>query len=192
MAQIILGFHKYACVDLKSLESTIFKESGRLGRDALPQFKFWTKKETYVERVARTVSDTSGPVGDHYGICDRWEAYCSQNRLKSLIGSYRDNRFNSLFQTAAELLHAEDIMDVIDTVTKPNQKLVSVQADLKCDIIQVMLQCFGLLYIKVTGPCWNLVTMGEVPYLLLYTHIQDLASFFNTRNSAESGRTLEI
>lgn len=189
MAHVLLGFHRYACCDLKSLENKLINQNGPLGRDALPQFKFWTKKGTSVERVTRTVSETFGPAGDHFGLRDRWEAYCSQKGIKTIIGNYRDNRFNSLFQTAAEvLLHAEDILKVIDTVKQPNKKIKSVQADLKRSSLNTMLQCFGLFYVKVTGPYWNLVTGGEVPYLLLYSHIQELADFL--RSCATTPKTL--
>lgn len=60
-------------------------------------FKFWNKKEMVVERVLRTTADIFGPVGEHHGIRDRWEVHCSSLAIKSVIGNYRDNRFNALF-----------------------------------------------------------------------------------------------
>ena len=115
MAHVLLGFHKYVCTDLKSYEETLSKENGPLGRDALPVFKFWSKKGTVAERVVRTTADTFGPAGDHHGLRDRWEAYCSNKGVKSVIGNYRDNRFNALFQTAAEILvHHSDILEGLD------------------------------------------------------------------------------
>lgn len=50
-----------------------------------------------VERVLRTTADIFGPVGEHNGIRDRWEVHCSSLAIKSVIGNYRDNRFNALF-----------------------------------------------------------------------------------------------
>ena len=47
-----------------------------------------------VSRVVRTTSDTVGPAGDHLGVRDRWDAYCREKGLKSVIGNYKDNRFN--------------------------------------------------------------------------------------------------
>lgn len=178
MAHMLLGFHKYACDDLKILESNIVQEHGPLGRDTLSIFKFWGNKGTVLERVVRTTSDTFGPAGDHLGLRDRWEAYCSNHEIKSVIGNYRDNRFNAVFQTAAEVsLHMEDFLKVIETVRQPNKKIKAVQADLKSPIIHAILQCFGLVYVKVTGPYWNLVTCGSVTYVELHPYIQELADF---------------
>ncbi|KAH3884182.1 hypothetical protein DPMN_008155 [Dreissena polymorpha] len=83
---------------MKHVEKEIVSESGPIGRDNLPVFKFWKKTGTVVERVVRTTSDTFGPAGDHTGVRDRWEAFCAKNSVKSIIGNYKDNRFNCLFQ----------------------------------------------------------------------------------------------
>lgn len=178
MAHVLLGFHKYACDNLKVYEKILTAEKGPLGRDCLPQFKTWRKTGTVVERTTRTTSETFGPAGDHLGVRDRWEAYCAQKGIKSMIGNYKDNRFNAIFQTSAEVyLHAKDFIEVLETVDTPNLKLQAVKADLSSGQINVFLQCFGLLYVNVTGPYWNLVSSGNVPYLLLYTYIQDLAKY---------------
>ena len=180
MAHVLLGFHKYSCDDLKIMEKSIAETDGPLGRDALPVFKMWSKKGTVLERAIRTTSDIFGPAGDHHGLRDRWEAYCVNRGIKSTIGNYRDNRFNALFQTSAEIiLHREDFLEVLSTCKQPNLKLISVGADLKSDIICSMMKIFGLLFLKVTGPYWNLITSGCVAYLELYSYIQDLRDFMN-------------
>ena len=69
------------------------------------------------------------------------------------------------------------MLDVLSTVQNPNKKLQAVKADLQCDVIRTLLQCFGLFYVKVTGPYWNLVTSGAVPYLLLFRQIQSIAEY---------------
>ncbi|KAK3605385.1 hypothetical protein CHS0354_036292 [Potamilus streckersoni] len=98
-------------------------------------------------------SETQRPVGDHLGLRDRWEAYCTDKVIKSTIGNYRDNRFNGLFQTADEILiHRLDFQTVIGTVNAPNKKILSVDADLKSDHIVTMLLALGLIYVRVTGP----------------------------------------
>ena len=74
MADVLLGFHRFACVDLKALELKIVEEKGPLGRDTLPVFKNWSQKGTVLERAVRTTSDTFGPAGDHLGLRDRWKA----------------------------------------------------------------------------------------------------------------------
>ena len=102
-------------------ESSIATEHGQLGRDNLSVFKFSSKKGTVVERVLRTESDIFGPSGDHHGVRDLWEAYCARNGLKSVIGNYKDNRFNALFQTASQIyLHREDFITVLQSINSPN------------------------------------------------------------------------
>ena len=129
-------------------------------------------------RVVRTTSDTVGPAADHLGVRDRWDAYCREKGLKSVIGNYKDNRFNALFQTAAEIyLHRNDFLTVIKTVTKPNVKLKAVKSDLECEELIALLQCLGIFYVKVKGPYWNLITCGEVPYFELYKHVCEIKQF---------------
>ncbi|XP_052282199.1 uncharacterized protein LOC127879423 [Dreissena polymorpha] len=156
MAHVLLGFHRYVCTDIKLLEKELSEVGGPLGRDSLPAFKFWSKGGTVIERVVRTTADTFGPAGEHYGLRDRWEAYCRDNGIKSTIGNYRDNRFNCLFQTAAEILvHRQEFLTVIKTVKKPNRKIQAVSADLHCTRIATLLAATGLMYVHVTGPFGN-------------------------------------
>lgn len=181
MAHVLLGFHRYICKDIVELEKDLVKEKGPLGRDSLPCFKYWSKKNTAVERTLRTVSEVFGPAGDHHGVRDLWEAHCAVSGKKSVIGNYRDNRFNALFQTAAEVFHHKnDFVAVLECVTNPNLKLKSVLADLKSDSIMSLVQCLGVVYLKITGPYWNLVTSVEVPYLELYKEIAALNEFLLT------------
>ena len=184
MAHVLLGFHRYACNDLKLHETSLVGEKGPLGRDSLPVFKFWRTKGTIVERVLRTTSETFGPVGDHHGLRDRWESHCAMSGIKSVVGNYRDNRFNAIFQTAAEVfVHTDDFLNVIESVKTPNLKLKSVEADLKSNIIRALIQVFGLVYVKITGPYWNLVTSGKVAYMELYYHIQEMTDFLKRCSS---------
>ena len=178
MAHVLLGFHNYLVPDMKEMETKIAETEGPLGRDKMPVFKTWSKKQSAVERTVKTTSDTFGPAGDHYGVRDRWEAYCSANGVKSLIGNYRDNRFNAIFQTSAEVfIHMKEFLSVLETVSAPNLKLQSVKADLECNVICTMLQCLGLFFVKVSGPYWNLITSGKVPYLELHPHVGHLRQY---------------
>ena len=184
MAHVLLGFHRYVIKDLRGYEKDLAENHGPLGRDSLPQFKYWKKFEAVVERVVRTTADAFGPVGEHIGVRDKWEAHCKWNGIKSIVGNYRDNRFNALFQTAAEVfVHRKSFLEVLETVEKPNNKLQSVKVDLEDVVIKTLLQGLGLFYVKVTGPYWNLVTGGQVPYLKLYTHIQSLHAFLQLCSS---------
>ncbi|KAH3790374.1 hypothetical protein DPMN_168573 [Dreissena polymorpha] len=98
--------------------------------------------------------------------------------IKSTIGNYKDNRFNGLFETAAEILvHRSDFLHVLKTVGKPNRKLQAVEADLNSKEIVTMLMALGLIYMKITGPYWNLITSGDIAYLELYPHIQKLHKY---------------
>ncbi|XP_045173195.2 uncharacterized protein LOC123534827 [Mercenaria mercenaria] len=181
MAHVLLGFHSYITPDIKDFEQTLQEESGPIGRDSLSYFNSWSKKESVVNRVVRTTSDTFGPAGDHLGVRDRWDAFCCENGIKSHIGNYRDNRFNALFQTSAEVfLHRKDFIQVLATVSKPNLKLKAVKSDLESKEVCALLQCLGLFYLKLTGPYWNLVTCGKVSYFELWTHIEEIDQFLST------------
>lgn len=178
MAHVLLGFHSYCKPEIKQLETEIVETDGPIGRDNLSVFRTWGKKETFPERAVRTTADVFGPCGEHIGVRDRWDAYTSEKGIKSLIGNYRDNRFNALFQTAAEVFfHKNDFIHVLKTVKTPNLKLKAVLADLESNEVMALLQCLGLFYIKLTGPYWNLSTSGKVPYLEVYKHVQDIHTF---------------
>jgi hypothetical protein len=181
MAHVLLGLHNYIIPNLKEHEHELERENGPIGRNSLSYFNSWSKKESVVNRVVRTTSDTFGPAGDHLGVRDRWEAYCSEHGIKSLIGNYRDNRFNALFQTSAEVfMHREEFIKVLGTVSKPNMKLKAVKSDLESNDVCSLLQCLGLYYIKLTGPYWNMITNGSVNYFELSTHIKDIEKFLTT------------
>lgn len=105
MAHVLLGFHSYLSPELKQPESILIESQGPFGKHALPVFKY----------------------GDHHGVDDRWEAYCSANVIKSYVGNYRDNRFNAIFHTSAEIFFdRQDFLTVLDSVKKPNLKLQAV------------------------------------------------------------------
>ena len=181
MAHVLLGFHNYIVPDMKEKEIEIVAKDGPLGRDPMPIFKAWSKKQSATERAVRTTSDIFGPAGDHNGLRDRWEAHCSANAIKSLISNYRDNRFNAIFQTSAAVsVHKNQFLSVLGTVSAPNLKLQSVKADLECNTICTVLKCLGLFFVKVTSPYWNFVTLGTVPYLELYHYIGNLKQYLES------------
>ena len=106
-------------------------EFGRsLFRDDLEQFSDF-REEFVAERTVRMVSETFGPVGDYLGLRDVWESHCASKGVKSKISSYKDNRFNGIFQVSAQVLHhREDFIHILDNVNLSNKKLQSVAADL--------------------------------------------------------------
>ena len=105
MAHVLLGFHKYSLEQLTKLQSdVIVKENIKFGRDANNQFSFF-KSENSASRIIRMVSEAYGPNGDERnGICDKWIVDCHRRDEQSYISDYRDNRFNSIFRGAAELI----------------------------------------------------------------------------------------
>ena len=62
MAHVMLGYHRYACNDLKLHETSLVGEKGPLGRNFFPVLTFWHTKGTIVERVLSTSSETFGSV----------------------------------------------------------------------------------------------------------------------------------
>ena len=121
MAHVLLAYHRYAVLALKDQQTEI-ESTGKFGRDALPLFRWW-KAEIAVERACRTISDVFGPVGEHYGVRDRWEAHCAANAIKSIVGNYKDNRFNGIFETSAQIVHhRQEFIKGLKTVKKLNKK----------------------------------------------------------------------
>ena len=180
MAHVLLGFHNYSAKSLKAQEKDITETSGKFGRSALPVFKFWKQAASAAERTVRMAAEVFGPVGDHHGVRDRWEAHCSTAGIKSHMSNYRDNRFNALFRSSAEVLHHhQDLLTVLNTVQTPNLKLKSVKADLECSTVMSILQALAIMYLKVTDPYWTLV-LSDVKYLELYRYIQVLHEFLGT------------
>ncbi|KAH3725876.1 hypothetical protein DPMN_051729 [Dreissena polymorpha] len=49
--------------------------------------------------------------------------------------------------------------------------------DLKSDQVQNLLAAFASIYVSVTGPYWEVVTSGNVPYVQLYRYIQNVEAF---------------
>ena len=174
MAHVLLGFHRYSVANLKGKQSAIIASDGKFGRDKLERFKFW-RQEFCGERTVRMVSEIFGPVGDYLGLRDVWEAHCAEHGIKSRIGQYKDNRFNCLFETSAQVLHhLEEFRFLLKGVAKPNQKLVSIAADLDCPVVLTFIQALAVMFVRVTGPYWNLVEEGAVPYMELSKYVKPL------------------
>ena len=175
MAHVLLGFHKNVVDGIGAIQS----ETGPLGRDKLPQFQHF-RRDSVVERVALATSEVFGPVGDYLGLRDLWEVHCANHGIKSRIGSYKDNRFNGLFETSAQILHHKEDFLYILSLRTSNKKLQSVQADLQDPLVMSFSQAMAILYINITGPFWHLMDTGDVPYINLHTVIQPLLEYLET------------
>ena len=176
-AHVLLGFHANSEKELKRQQIEL-SASQPLGRDALPQFNFW-RKDLAASRVVRTTSELFGPVGEHIGVRDLWEAHCAAEGIKSHIGNYRDNRFNCLFENASQIVyHHSDMLTVLSIVKTPNQKVVAVSADLNCKRLMDLVHALAIMHIHVTGPFWQMCQFGAVKYRDLgCSYIQPLLEF---------------
>jgi len=178
MAHVLLAFHKYGLDSLMELQNELVMDGPKLGRDANGAF-FRFGKENAAPRVVRMTSQLLGPnVDEKNGIRDKWLADLRSKNLKSLMGDYKDNRFNGIFEGSAQILHhINDILALENRLKEPiNQKVVSVFLDLKDSRVVTMVQAIALFYVKLTEPYWRLVLSKEVEYGQLPNIIQALAA----------------
>jgi hypothetical protein len=175
MAHVLLSFHGNVLAELSTIQKTI-QETEDLGRDKLDQFRNF-RPDNVAQRVVRTTSDVFGPVGEHLGVRDMWLAHCSHLGIKSKIGSYKDNRFNALFENAAQILHHRKDFCYLLQFRCSNKKLQAVRGDLEDPIIITFIQSLAILFIQLTGPYWNLIDAGDVPYVNLQSVIQPLLEY---------------
>ena len=172
MAHVLLGFHKNVVEKLGEEQL----KAGQMGRDKLPQFRTF-RNDNIVERVALTTSEVFGPVGDFLGLRDLWEVHCATHGIKSKIASYKDNRFNGLFATSAQVLHHRKDFLYILSLRTSNKKLQSIQADLEDPLVMTFSQAVAILFIHITGPFWHLMDTGDIPYINLHSIIQPLLHY---------------
>ncbi|KAK2168873.1 hypothetical protein LSH36_13g00014 [Paralvinella palmiformis] len=126
-------------------------------------------------RMVRMASELLGPNGDEKcGIRGKWIADCRTRHVMSVIGDYRDNRFNGLFQVSAQLIHHMDDILSLEKKLKAdiNLKVKSLFLDLKDSRGVMMLQAHDIAYLTVTEPCWRLTLSKYTKYLELFRHIQ--------------------
>ena len=123
------------------------------------------------------VSDILGPNGDERcGVRDKWMAFCHRRKIKSYISDYRDNRFNSSFRGAAELIHHhKDILMLENYIDSPNKKIQSVLLDIKDTRIVTFVQALALVYVKISNPYWTLIHNKKIEYYELRLYIQHFA-----------------
>ena len=119
--------------------------------------------------------DTLGPHGDEKNGCHGdWLAYCASLNKSSQLSSFRSNRFNNLFASAAGLVyHQQDILQFFELRQPSNLKQKSVLADASCQKLNTMLLGLALMYVYITGPFWIFVR-SEIHYLDQYTFIQPM------------------
>lgn len=177
MAHVLLGFMSYCKKRLDENQKSVEEEGEKFGRDASNEFRFFTR-EVAAFRIVRMMSELTGPIPDEKnGVRDKWEAYCLHAGVKSLIGNYKDNRFNAAFEVAAQVhyhrTHFKELLEIYLTTNK-NKNVRSVRLDLNDDKLMVIVQALSIVYVKITGTYWDAVTYGQIHYLDLYKYIQPI------------------
>ena len=179
-AHFLLGMSRSTEVALNKKEKELIEIGGNLGRDKLSKFQRFHKAETATARVIRLTSDITGPRGDEKNGCRaEWLAFCDQVGATSYITSYRSNRFNCYFETAAAIIYHLDHLRMFLTkgcLGHSNMKIESVIADLGDDILLSLVCAVAVLFFRLTGPFFQLV-QSKVRYSDFHVYIQKMEAF---------------
>ncbi|XP_003729015.2 uncharacterized protein LOC100888157 [Strongylocentrotus purpuratus] len=121
------------------------------------QFAFGT--ESGAARLIRTSAKALTQRGcDMSGMAANWMTYLEEQNIKNHLISYRANRFNVLFYSAAATYyHRRHIFDFISTLPDPNNLLKAVQYDVQQTIYLAQIRALGIIDKVITGPFWRLV-----------------------------------
>ncbi|KAL8589985.1 hypothetical protein ACOMHN_007010 [Nucella lapillus] len=174
-AHFLLGLSRSCETSLKTLEEEMTEQLGwKLGRDTHQKFQRFRGNERATARVIRLASSLLGPRGDEKNGCRaEWLAFLKN---KSLLTSYRSNRFNCFFLSAAAVVHHQhDMKNFLHggSLGHSNLKIESLAEDLKDDHLLALVCAVALLYFAITGPFWQLLE-SNTKYLELHTYIQQL------------------
>ena len=135
-AHVLLGFHSYTIAALKKLDFV----------------------QHNVNEVLWDASVLFAPVGDYRGLRPQWQGLCKKKQQKSWIQNYKDNRFNGLFEVAAQVFHHhQDFVQLLESHTTGINKQTNVMKSLSDPDVILLLECLGLFFHSVTGPYWNMV-----------------------------------
>ena len=106
-------------------------------------------------------SNITGPRGDDKNGCRaEWLAFCEETRKRSIMTSYRSNRFNSYFLGAAAVIHhLNDLQSFLNVgyLGCSNFKTDSIRADCLDNTLLSLVWAVAIFYLRVTGPYWQLV-----------------------------------
>lgn len=108
-------------------------------------------------------------------------AFCEENGKSSLLTSYRSNRFNCFFLGAAALLHHwQDLTSFLNDgyLGHTNLKIDSLKADIADDRLMSLVCAIAILYLRVTGPYWQLV-QSQVKHADFHIYIQMMEACFD-------------
>ena len=193
-AHFLLRFSDSCEKAFKKIEAEIRESSNEpIGRDKHPQFsRFASDGETCVSRLIRTLCDVLGPRGDQKnGRRVEWKEFCPDSK----ITSFKGNRFNCFFESAAAIVHHYKRIRTFFTsgvlAEKPNMKIESVGLDTADKNLISCICALAFFYLKVSGPYWALVT-SSVPNEQFCRQIQGMHSKFVTWAESDEAFHSEI
>lgn len=156
---------------INSEKEIMFSTGEKLGRDKLHKFRnFVNLSESATSRfihMALDILSSRTPGVPNYR--KHWVAFCDEKKNPSKLALNHSERFNSYFETAAGLLHHHreialffsDLL-AMDNDKCPNVILESVAADACDPMIQSFVCVLSIVYCKILGPYWQLLTsIGE-------------------------------
>lgn len=152
---------------INSEKEIMFSTGEKLGRDKLHKFRnFVNLSESATSRfihMALDILSSRNPGEPNYR--KHWVAFCNEKNNPSTLSLDPSERFNSYFEKAAGLLHHHkeialffsDLL-AMDNDKCPNVILESVAADACDPMIQSFVCVLSIVYCKILGPYWQLLT----------------------------------
>ena len=166
----LLALSSAADSAMKNIEAKWEERFGKLGMTSLPEFQKWnTRKESAMQRAIRTTCELLGPRGDQKSGCrSHWMEFLDGKT--SYIGSFRGNRFNSLFKNASSVIHhLKDISQFLEGGYITENLLVkSVKVDLQSAQIISSITAASLLEKFLTDPLARIITDKAIPVTTLH------------------------
>lgn len=169
-ARFLVDMHNAIEQQLINSEKEIMFSTGeKLGRDKLHKFRhFVNLSESATSRFIHMAADILSswtPGAPNYR--KHWVAFCDEKKNPSKLTLNPSDRFNSYFETAAGLMHHHreialffsDLL-AMDNDECPNIILESVAADACDPMIQSFVCVLSIVYCKILGPYWQLLTSG--------------------------------
>jgi len=107
--------------------------------------------------------------------------FLNEHRLRNLpLRSFRDSRFNILFQNAASIFFLHHKMtDFLDSYGAENRLLKSVLFDLKTTEFVAGVKALGLIYKFVTCPLWSLLENRNISIIDMNAKYLELVTFLD-------------
>ena len=176
LAHVLLGFVYHGNKEFKKQHDELAVSDIKLGREKSSVYARYQFDFAPI-RVTRMASEVLGPMPDEKsGVHNKWHAHLRVLGKKSLIQHFKDNRFNATYECAAAVLHHHsDIISLMDKLESLNLKIRSVKEDLEDSRVHSMVHAFALVYVKLTGPFWDLCVSKSVQYLDLFKYVQLMA-----------------